>query len=135
MNAIPPPMFRLLLLLVALSFAACTDPRRISISRLRDADAAELRTEVARLYTRMFHGSGYTLIPVRPELWPAPILKLRPRRLNLYRDGLAVTLQSEPGYEYGIHILPAGDAEAPKPSARTQYEKLEPGIFYFTQKR
>ncbi len=135
MNTTPPPMLRLLLLLAAFSLAACSDPRKNSIARLKDADVAELRAEVARLYTRMFTGSGYTLIPVRPEFWPAPILKLRPRRLNLYRDGLAVTLQTEPGYEYGIHILPAGDAEAPQPSARTRYEKLEPGIFYFAQKR
>ena len=135
MNANPMPMFRLLLILAALSFAACTDPRRTSVSRLRSANVAELRTEVARLYTRMFHGSGHALMPIRPEVWPAAILKLRPLRLNLYRDGLAVSLQARPGFEYGIHILPAGDAEAPKSTARTQYERLDDGIFYFAQKR
>ena len=127
--------FRLLLLLVALSLAACSDPRGTARSRLRHADTAELRAEVARLYTRMFPAPGPNLIPVRPEMWPASILKLRPLRLNLYRDGLAVTLEAEPGFEFGIHILPTGDAAQPKSTERTQYETLKNGIFYFAQKR
>ena len=135
MNANPMPAFRLLLLLAVLSFAACSDPRSTARSRLRHADVAELRAEVARLYTRMFPAPGPNLLPVRPEMWPAAILKLRPLRLNLYRDGLAVTLQAEPGFEYGIHILPTGDAEPPKSTARTRYEKLQEGICYFAQKR
>ena len=135
MDAKPMPLFRLLLILAALSFAACTDPRSTSVSRLRSADVAELRTEVSRLYTSLFSESGHSLIPVSPEMWHPAILKLRPLRLNLYRDGLAVSLQAEPGFEYGLHILPAGDADAPKSTARTQYEKLDDGIFCFTQKR
>ena len=127
--------FRLLLVLATLSFAACGDPRSNSLSRLRHADAVELRAEVAQLYTRMFTAPGLTLIPVRPELWPAAILKLHPLRLNLYRDGLAVTLQAEPGFEYGIHILPTGAGDSLKSTERTQYEKLQDGIYYFAQKR
>ena len=135
MNINPLRMFRLLLLLAAMSFAGCGEPRSDSLSRLRHTDVPVLRAEAARLYTLLFPAPGPTFIPVRPELWPAAILKLHPLRMNLYRDGLAVTLQAEPGFEYGIHILPAGDAEAPMPSARTRYEKLETGIFYFAQKR
>ncbi len=135
MNAKLMRLFRLLPMLAALSLSGCTDPRTRCLARVRDADVAELRAETARLYTQMFSVSGHTLIPVRPELWPPAILKLHPRRLNLYRDGLAVSLVSEPGYECGIHILPAGDAEVPKESARTQYESLGNGLFYFTQKR
>ena len=135
MNANPMPAFRLLLLLIALSLAACSDPRSKVRSRLRHADVPELRAEVARLYTRLFPAPGPNLIPVRPEMWPASILKLRPLRLNLYRDGLAVTLEASPGFEYGIHILPTGDAEPPRSSERTQYEKLRDGICYFVQKR
>ena len=135
MNANPMPTFRLLLLLAVLSFVACSDPRSTARSRLRRVDTAELRAEVARLYTRMFPAPGPNLVPVRPELWPTAILKLRPLRLNLYRDGLAVTLEAEPGFEYGIHILPAGTTEEPKSTARTQYEKLQEGICYFAQKR
>lgn len=135
MNANPMSAFRLLLLLVALPFAACSDPRSTARSRLRHADVAELRAEVARLHTRMFPAPGPNLIPVRPEQWAAPILKLRPLRLNLYRDGLAVTLQAEPGFEFGIHILPTGTSDLLKSTARTQYEMLQDGVFYFTQKR
>ena len=126
---------RVLIILAVLSFAACSDPRSSSLSRLRHADAVELRAEVARLYTRMFTAPGPDLIPVRPELWPAAILKLRPLRLNLYRDGLAVSLQAEPGFEYGIHILPTGANDSLKSTARTHYEKLQDGVFYFAQKR
>lgn len=132
MNANP---FRPLLLLAALSLASCTDPRSNSLSILRHADAAELRMEVARLHTRMFPAPGPTLIPIRPEIWPAAFLKLRPLRLNLYRDGLAVSLQASPGFEYGLHILSTGANDPLKSTERTQYEKLQDGIYYFTQKR
>ena len=135
MNANPMSAFRLLLLLVAFSLAACSDPRSTVGSRVRHADVAELRAEVARLYTRMFPAPGPNLIPVRPELWPTSVLKLRPLRLNLYRDGLAVTLVAEPGYEFGIHILPTGAYDVLKSTARTQYEKLQDGVFYFVQMR
>lgn len=133
LNPVSP--FRILLLLAVMAFTACDNPRSHAQSRIRHADVAELRAEVARLYTRLFPAPGPNLIPVRPEQWPAAILKLRPLRLNLYRDGLAVTLQSEPGVEYGIHILPSGDADLPKSTPRTRYEKLQDGISYFEQKR
>lgn len=135
MNANPMPAFRLLLILAVLSFAACSDPRSIARSRLRRVDVAELRTEVAQLYTRMFATPGSHLVPVRPEMWPATILKLRPLRLNLYRDGLAVTLHAEPGFEYGIHIVPTDASDLLKSTERTQYEKVQDGICYFAQKR
>ena len=135
MNANPIPMLRALLLLAVLTLAACTDPRSNSLSRLRHADAAELRTEVARLYTRLLPGSSPSLVPVSPELWPAALLKLRPIRLNLYRDGLAVSLHATPGFEYGLHIIPAGVTEELSSTERTQYEKVQDGIYYFTQKR
>jgi hypothetical protein len=132
MNANP---LRLLLLLAALSLASCTDPRSNSLSRLHHADAAELRTEVTRLYTQLFPAFDPELVPIRPEQWPAALLKLRPLRMNLYRDGLAVSLQAAPGFEYGLHILPNGASEEMKSTERTQYEKLQDGIYYFTQKR
>ena len=127
--------FRLLLLLTTLSLAACTDPRSNSLSRLHHADAAGLRTEVMQLYTQLLASPDATLVPVRPEQWPAALLKLRPLRMNLYRDGLAVSLQASPGYEYGLHILPTGAANELKSTERTQYEKLQDGIYYFAQKR
>ncbi len=135
MNANPMSLLRLLLLLSVLSFTACTDPRSTAASRLRNADVAELRSDVAKLCTRLFLSPGSTMVAVRPEMWPASVLKLRPLRLNLYPDGLAVTVQAEPGFEYGIHIAPTGHSEPPKSTARTQYEKLQDGICYFVQKR
>ena len=127
--------FRLLLLLSILSLSGCTDPRSISLSRLRSTEAAELRTEAARLYTRLFPAVGPVFIPIQPEEWPASLVKLRPLRMNLYRDGLAISLQSRPGFEYGLHIIPVGIADDLKSTDRTQYEKLQEGIYYFTQKR
>ncbi len=127
--------FRFLLLLSALSFVGCGEPRSDSLSRLRQTDVPELRAEATRLYALLFPAPGSTFIPVRPELWPAAILKIHPLRMNLYRDGLAVTLQAEPGFEYGIHILPTGASDSVKSTPRTQYEKLQDGIYYFAQKR
>jgi len=135
MNANPMSLLRALLLLATLSFTACTDPRSNAQSRLRHADLAELRADVARLHTRLFLAPGAPVVALRPEMWPPSVLKLRPLRLNLYRDGLAVTIQAAPGFEYGIHIAPTGPAEPPKSTDRTQFEKLQDGICYFAQKR
>ena len=135
MNPNPTSLLRVLLLLAMLSFAACTDPRTNSLSRFRSADAVELRTEAGRLYTSLFPAAGPMFVAVQPEAWPASLLKLRPLRLNLYRDGLAISLQSQPGYEYGLHVIPVGVADDLKSTERTQYEKLQDGIYYFTQKR
>ena len=135
MNANPMPLLRLLLLLAMLPLAACSDPRSKSLSRLHRADVAELRTEVAGLCTRLLPPSSPALVPIPPELWPAALVKLRPLRMNLYRDGLAVSLQASPGFEYGLHIIPAGGSEELESTERTQYEKLQDSIYYFTQKR
>ncbi|MEO6741881.1 MAG: hypothetical protein ABIP20_16675 [Chthoniobacteraceae bacterium] len=128
-------LLRLLLLFTLLPLTACTDPRANSLSRLKQVDAAELRMEVSRLSTRLFPAAGPTIVPLQPAEWPAPLLKLRPLRMNLYRDGLAVSLQAKPGFEYGLHIVPHGIPEELKSTDRTQYEKLQDGIFYFIQKR
>ena len=135
MNSAPMQIFRLLLLVAMLPLAACGDPRSHSLSRLRNADAAGLRAEVAQLTAKLLPPAGPEFVPIQPELWPAAFVKLRPVRMNLYRDGLAVSLQAAPGYEYGLHIVPAGASDALKSTERTQYEKLQDGIWYFTQKR
>ena len=135
MNSAPMQIFRLLLLLAMLPLAACGDPRSHSLSRLRNADVAGLRAEVAQLTAKLLPPAGPELVPIQPELWPAAFVKLRPLRMNLYRDGLAVSLQAAPGLEYGLHIVPAGASAELKSTERTQYEKLQDGIYYFTQKR
>ena len=126
---------RLLIIIATLSLAACTDPRTNSLSRLHHADAAVLRTEAAKLHAQLLAASGPALIPIRPEQWPTALLKLRPLRMNLYHDGLAISLQASPGFEYGLHILPTGATDELKSTDRTQYEKLQDGIYYFTQRR
>ena len=127
---------RVLLLFVMLPLTACNGPHGTSLSRLRSADVADLRSNVALLYTRLFPAPGPTFVPVGPEYWPPTLAKLRPLRMNFFRDGLAITLYTEPGMEYGLHILPTGD-NWPQPTSteRTQYEKLQDGIYYFAQKR
>ena len=135
MNTNPTPLLRLLPLICALSLSACSDPRSDSLARLHRSEVAELRAEVARLYTRLFPAPGLTFIPVRAELWPVALVKLHPLRMNLYRDGIAVSLQASPGFEYGLHIEPTGATDALKSTERTQYEKLQDGIYYFTQRR
>ena len=135
MNSTPMHLLRLLLFLAMLPLAACNDPRSNSLSRLRHADAAGLRAEVAQLTVKLRPPAGPELVPIQPELWPVGLLKLRPLRLNLYRDGLAVSLQAAPGFEYGLHIVAVGADAQLKSTERTRYEKLQDGIYYFTQKR
>jgi hypothetical protein len=128
-------MLRILLLAVALAFAACSDPRRTSLSRLRHADVAELRMAAAQLHTRLYPAPGPTFVPVGPELWPPVLMKLRPLRMNLFPDGLAITLHAEPGMEYGLQILATGDSREPLSTERTRFEKIQDGIYYFAQQR
>ncbi len=135
MNSNPMRILRLLLLVAGLTLVSCTDPRSSSLSRLRHADAAGLRAEVAQLTAKLLPAAGPEFAPVQPEAWPVALLKLRPLRLNLYRDGLAVSLQSAPGFEYGLHIVAAGADAQLKSTERTRYEKLQDGIYYFAQKR
>ena len=89
----------------------------------------------AQLHTRLYPAPGPTFVPVGPDLWPAVLLKLRPLRMNLFPDGLAITLQAEPGMEYGLQILATGDSREPLSNERTHYEKIQDGIYYFAQKR
>lgn len=135
MNSFPMHLFRLLLLFALMPLASCSDPRSDSVSRLRKADAAALRAEVAQLTAKLLPPAGPEIVPIQPDLWPVAFLKLRPLRMNLYRDGLAVSLKGEPGVEYGLHIVPAGASAELKSTQRTQYEKLQDGIYYFVQKR
>ncbi len=135
MNSRPMQIFRLLFLLAMLPLAACSDPRSNSLSRLRDADAPGLRVEAAQLTAKLLPSAGPELIPVQPELWPVAFVKLRPLRMNLYRDGIAVSLQATPGFEYGLHIVPAGASVVLNSTERTQYERLQDGIYYFVQDR
>ena len=135
MNSTPMHLLRPLFLLAILTLASCTHPRSNSLSRLRHADAAGLRAEVAQLTVKLLPAAGPEFVPIQPELWPVALVKLRPLRLNLYRDGLAVSLQAAPGCEYGLHIVAAGADAQLKSTERTRYEKLQDGIYYFTQKR
>lgn len=129
------PALRLLLLLVLLPLAACSDPRQNAISRLRRSKLENIRTDVARLHTQHFAAPGPEFVPIRPELWPVSIQGLRPLRMTLYRDGLAVATEDEPGVEYGVHIVPPGNIVPPKSTKLTQYQALQDGVYFYTQKR
>jgi hypothetical protein len=126
---------RLLLCLAFLLLPACTDPRKAALSRLRGVKVEDIRTEVARLHTQYFASRGPEFIPIRPESWPASFVSLRPSRMTLYRDGLAITLQDRPGFEYGIHVVPPGDITPPRSTKITRYEPLQDGIYFFEQAR
>jgi len=129
------PVLRLLLVLAVLSLTACTDPRKTTLARLRLAKVEDIRAEVARLRTQHFASPGPEFVPLRPEFWPASIQSLRPLRMTLYSDGLAIAIQDEPGLEFGIHIVPPGDIAPPEPTETTQYQWLQDGLYFYTQKR
>jgi hypothetical protein len=129
------PLLRLLLLLGILALPACTDPRKTMLARLRQAKVEEIRTDVARLHTQHFASRGPEFVPIRPEYWPESIQKLRPLRMTLYRDGLAIAIHDEPGVEFGIHVIPPGDIVPPKSTKMTRYELIQDGIYFYRQER
>jgi hypothetical protein len=129
-KALPP-----LASLAALALAACGGPRAEALSRLRKSDVNELRTDVARLHTQYFAAQTQTFFPLTPIAWPASTKRMKPIRLNLYHDGLAIALRQEPGNEFGLHIVPPGMKDPPQPTPYISYERIEDGIYYYSLKR
>ena len=121
--------------LAALLLIACDTPRSQVLAQLRKTNAAELRTDAARLHTQLLHTPDQEYIPVKSNWWTERIRKLKPLRVGLYRDGLAIALREEPGFEYGLHIIPQGVARIPTPSPYIQYEPIEDGVFAYTLQR
>ena len=126
---------RCLPFLAALLLIACDSPRTEVLARLRKSNAAELRTDAARLHTQLLHTSDQDYIPLKSNWWTERIRKLKPLRVGLYRDGLAIALREEPGFEYGLHIIPQSVARIPNPSPYIQYDRIEDGIYSYTLKR
>ena len=126
---------RCLPLLAALLLAACDSPRTEVLARLRKTNAAELRTDAARLHTQLLHTPDQDYLPLKSNWWTERIRKLKPLRVGLYRDGLAIALREDPGFEYGLHIIPQSVARIPTPSSYIQYERIEDGVYCYTLQR
>lgn len=126
---------RSLPLLAALLLAACDNPRAEVLKRLRKADAAELRTDAARLHTQLLHAPDQDYLPLKSNWWTERIRKLKPLRVGLYRDGLAIALREDPGSEYGLHITPQSVSKIPSPSQYIRYDRIEDGIYSYTLQR
>ena len=122
-------------LLAALLCTACDSPRDDATRRLRNVAVADLQTDAARLHTQFFAAPSQDYFPLKPEQWPESTKKLRPLRIGLYRDGLAIALREEPGVEFGLHIVPRGVPEPPAPTPYTHYERLEEGVYWYTLQR
>jgi len=122
-------------LLAALLLAACDNPRTEAIARLRKANIPALRTDAARLHTQFLQTPDVDYMPLKSNLWPDNLRKLKPIRIGLYRDGLAVALREEPGFEFGLHFIPMGVARPPNPSKYVRYERLEDGVYWYTLER
>ena len=126
---------RCLTLLAALAFTACSDPRSDALARLRKISVSDLRTDAARLHTQFFTAPSTAHVPLAPYHWSETAKNLKPIRLNLYRDGLAIALRQDPGVEFGVHVVPRGMAGPPVPSPYVRYEQLEEGIYWYSLKR
>jgi hypothetical protein len=126
---------RCLSLLAALLVSACESPRKVAMARLRRSNTAELRTDVARLHTQFLQSPDQDYLPLKSSWWTESVRKLKPLRVGLYRDGLSVALREEPGFEFGLHIVPQSVTRPPNPSPYIRYEQLEDGIYWYTLER
>ena len=129
------PLRRCLPLLTALLLTACGDPRTDTLARLQTANASALRIDVARFHTQFFQTPDQDYLPLKSNWWSESVRKLKPLRVGLYRDGLAVALREEPGCEFGLHIVPQGVARPPSPSPFVEYERIEDGVYWYTLKK
>lgn len=102
---------------------------------MRKTNTTELRTDVARLHTQLLHAPEADYLPLKSNWWTERIRKLKPLRVGLYRDGLMVALREEPGFEYGLHIIPQSVTRIPSPSPYVQFERIEEGAYSYTLQR
>jgi hypothetical protein len=129
------PFLRTAFCLALLALAACSEPRRTTLAKAQHADLDKIRADVEQLHQQHFSSPGPEFVPLRPEWWPASTHALQPVRMTLYHDGLAITMVEEPGEEYGIHVVRAGDSSFPKTTPITQYQWLRDGTLFYVQKR
>ncbi|MEQ1854805.1 MAG: hypothetical protein ABMA01_24830 [Chthoniobacteraceae bacterium] len=129
------PLIPLIPVLAALALVACNDPRSAATARLRKSSVADLRTDAARLHTQFFSAVTQEHFPLFQFHWPESAKKLKPIRMNLYRDGLAIALRQEPGAEFGLHIVPRGITDPPLPTPYIEYERIEDGVYSYVLKR
>lgn len=126
---------RCLPFLAALLLTACDSPRTEVLARFHKTNATELRIDAARLHTQLLHTPDQDYLPLKSNWWTERIRKLKPLRVGLYRDGLAIALREEPGFEYGLHIIPQSVARTPSLSPYIQYERIADGVYSYTLQR
>ena len=111
--------------------AGCSDRRKDAVARITSAEARELRGVADILFNDLRKkrvASEY--FPLKTAVWPEPIKKLKPLRVGLYPDGLALALEGDASNEQGIHVL-ANGMEFQSKRSRVRYERLQDGVYWY----
>ena len=123
---------RLPLLLCLLALASCTPPRRHAEKLLREIGPAQLREEAAVLYKDFFAANAPDYSTVKETQWPAVFGAFQPDHIGAYRDGFALALTSDRDTESGLYIIPAQMNHEPHATARSRFERLADGIYWYS---
>jgi hypothetical protein len=116
--------------IVLAALCACSDSRHAAARKITPAEAKELRLQAARFYLD-FRGRGAPeYVSLKPSLWPEAFKKLRPLRVGIYIDGVALAMEGNAATEQGIHIVPIA-MDLMKPRGSVHYEKIQDGVYWY----
>jgi len=128
------PLTRLLLLLIlALAGVSCgNDPRPRAERQVRKIGPERLRQDAAILYKNAFAAHTLEMITIRTYNWPDSFRPLKPLRVGVYLDGVAVALAVQSTGETGIYVIPRSMDVEPRNAGGTKFEKITDGIYWYS---
>jgi hypothetical protein len=126
--------FSLSVLCAAALLGGCSEPRDDAKARLKTVNAAELRTDAARIYKQLYASPGADYVPLKPSLWPASFKKLKPLRVGVYPNGFALAIEGSGELETGLHVVPLGLTATPT-SSHAKYEQLQEGVYWYVHRQ
>jgi hypothetical protein len=101
--------------------ASCAQP---------DRDGEHVRTLAGE--ARMLLAEYPTDAEIPSKRWPPSIARLKPERVSVAGDGLYVIVEHAFVDEWGYYVLRDPDDTMPEQAGDQTYERLGPGIYWWT---
>lgn len=91
-----------------------------------------LREEAALIYKDLFAGEAPAYASIKRDDWPGLFRAFEPENVGAYRDGFALALVRTRDRESGLYVIPAQMEVQPRATARTHFERIEEGIYWYS---
>ena len=125
-------MKRSVFIAFALAITGCGSPEDGVRAKVETLGTELLRRESGRLNRDYFAVPGNEFITLKQSLWPKNFAAMKPRRINLYRDGSALAFGGTAGSnEWGLFVVPTGLSYTPPATTTIRYELIRDGVFIY----